>query len=62
MKIISKVVKVIQCFCLMSVGAMLAMFIEFGFAADFVISFVLALITFVCSTIQLRDWQKHVNE
>ena len=54
-KFLSKLVKGIRIFSIIYIGMMLAMFVEFGFEIVFVISFILALILCVCTSIKIKE-------
>lgn len=54
-RFISKLVKVIRIFSILCIGMMLAMFVEFGFEAVFVINFALSLILCVCTSIKIKE-------
>ncbi len=54
-KFVSKLVKGIRIFSILCIGMMLAMFVEFGFEAVFVINFVLALILCICTSIKIKE-------
>ena len=54
-RFISKLVKGIRIFSIICIGMMLAMFIEFGFEADFIICFALALVLCICTSIKIKE-------
>lgn len=54
-RFISKLVKGIRIFSILCIGMMLAMFVEFGFEAVFVINFVLSLILCICTSIKIKE-------
>ena len=61
-RFIVKLIKGIRTFAILSIGAMIAMFLEYGIESYFVLCTVLALFLYISTTIAIKKREMEQNE